>query len=140
MTLPALNCSYSPISPGDLIRLRSGVGLSSFSREAAGLSLRNTLYSVAFYENSEFVAYGRILGDGVLFFYIQDVIVLPDWQNQGFGRRIMEQLLHWIQKNAASNASVRLMCPHSKQAFYEKFGFNPRSDPEYDTTMIWKVP
>ena len=139
MITPSLNCSYSPISPGDLIRLRSAVGWSAFTREAAGVSLRNTLYSVAFYENSEFVAYGRVLGDGVLFFYIQDVIVLPDWQNQGLGKRSVDQLLKWIQERAAANAFVGLMAARHQEGFYEKFGFVQRPNQECGAGMMRRM-
>ena len=37
---------------------------------------------IARLENGPVIAMGRIVGDGVIYFYIQDVVVAPDYQNQ----------------------------------------------------------
>ena len=63
---------------------------------------------------------------GVLYFYLQDIIVLPEWRGQGIGRLIIEVLLTEAKKIAPEGATLGLMAAHDKEEFYEKFGFEQR--------------
>ena len=56
------------------------------------------------------IGIGRIIGDGALYFYIQDLIVLPSYQQQGIGKFIMQQLLeHTSKKTLPTQAFIGLM-------------------------------
>ena len=45
-------------------------------------SFKNTLYSVSVYEKNQIVGYGRLLGDGILYIYIHNIMVLPKYQKK----------------------------------------------------------
>lgn len=76
--------------------------------------------------NDELVGLARVVGDGVLYFYIQDVIVRPDWRGHAVGRRMMDLLIDGIKERARTGATIGLMAAAGKEAFYERFGFQTR--------------
>jgi predicted N-acetyltransferase YhbS len=63
----------------------------------------------------------RVVGDGVRCFYIQDVMVLPEFQHQRIGSAMMESIMHWLRRTASKGAFVGLFT--GKPAFYEPYGF-----------------
>ena len=68
--------------------------------EAAKTSLKNSVFGVTIFEGDKPIGMGRIVGDGAIYFYIQDVAVDPAYQGKGIGTRIMESLLEYIRENA----------------------------------------
>ena len=65
---------------------------------------------------------GRIIGDGQIYFYIQDVIVKPKYQGIGYGKRLMDELMEWWENNHDRRGFMMLMAAEGKAAFYEQYG------------------
>ncbi|MCJ8014778.1 GNAT family N-acetyltransferase [Paenibacillus sp. KQZ6P-2] len=109
--------------------LWEAVGWGSINTERSEGSLKNSLYGVVATVNDEPVGMGRIVGDNFMFFYIQDVAILPSYQGLGLGKQIVNHLLEYIKKRCLNNgiAFVGLFASEGKEAFYEKFGFNNHS-------------
>ena len=40
---------------------------------------------------------GRIIGDDRIAFFIKDVVVHPDYQDEGIGKLVMDKLLNYIK-------------------------------------------
>lgn len=77
-------------------------------------------------ENGLVIAMGRIVGDGAIYFYIQDVVVAPDYQKQGIGTAILSSLFDYLRENAPSKSFVGLFStPHAVE-FYKKFTLEKR--------------
>ena len=91
-------------------------------------SLSNTVYSIAAVNGTEIIGMGRLLGDAAIYWYVNDVYVLTQYQGQGIGREIMKRLLDYIKSNGIhkTEVSVCLMCAQGKEGFYEQFGFHCR--------------
>ncbi|MNR49373.1 Acetyltransferase (GNAT) family protein [compost metagenome] len=53
------------------------------------------------------------------------MIVMPEYQNKGYGKRIMNKLLQYCKTNGIR--WVQLACAKGKKEFYEKFGFKERA-------------
>ena len=68
-----------------------------------------------------------ISGDGT-YDFIVDVIVHPNYQSQGIGHDMIEQLLHLAYDMMESRASVCLVAAKGKESFYEKCGFHKIPD------------
>ncbi len=65
------------------------------------------------------------MGDGVLYWYLQEIIVLPAFQSRGIGTDIVKRLLQHIVEVTPPGTftSVGLTAVEGKQCFYERFGF-----------------
>ena len=107
--------------------LRKSVGWWDTDLASTREGLVNSLYSVTAAENGKVIAIGRVIGDKGLYFYIQDLIVHPDFQGKGIGRKIMSMLKAYIENNAKPGAFISLMAAKGLEAYYKEFGFQPRS-------------
>lgn len=89
-------------------------------------ALSNSQFAVCITTNNKIIAMGRIIGDGV-YFYIQDVIVLPNHKQKGIGKKVMHELEKWLDKTANPNSFVGLMVAKGTIGFYKKFNYEVRS-------------
>ncbi|MGX5556790.1 GNAT family N-acetyltransferase [Bacillus cereus] len=95
--------------------------------DVAEISLKNSIFVVIVKDESKAIGMGRIVGDGVVYFYIQDVVVDPDYQGLGIGKKIMNVLVEYLKENAPNKAFVGLFAPEGKEKFYEKYDFKDYS-------------
>lgn len=109
-------------------KLRKGVGWWDVDNKAIEIGLHNSLFSVCVIFENEVVGCGRVIGDSGIYFYIQDVIVLPDFQGKGVGKRIMDAIMNYLKAHAQPGAFVGLMAAKGVSKFYERYGFTERSN------------
>ncbi|MGA9696870.1 MAG: hypothetical protein WBQ62_10725, partial [Dehalococcoidales bacterium] len=62
-------------APEDYNRLRQLVGWGAYERAVIEQTLSNSLYFVCAVKDGEIIGMARIIGDGGIAYYIQDVIV-----------------------------------------------------------------
>jgi ribosomal protein S18 acetylase RimI-like enzyme len=79
------------------VRIRQAAGLSQIGLQAAVRGLPNTLFGVSILLGEKVVGIGRIIGDGGCFYQIVDIAVLPEYQGQGLGKRIMNAMMAYIE-------------------------------------------
>lgn len=103
---------------------------------AAGLP--NALCSVVLELDGVAVGCGRIVGDAGLYFYLQDVIVVPEHQGRGQGARLMDALMSYLERSARPGAFVGLMAAVGAEPFYERYGFRRRSDLQPGMFRVWE--
>jgi predicted N-acetyltransferase YhbS len=101
-------------------------GEGNRSAETMQTALQNSLYGVVALDTREqsttrVVGVLRVVGDGARFFYIQDVMVLPELQHQHIGSAMMEAVMAWLKRAAPKGAFIGLFT--GKPAFYERYGF-----------------
>jgi len=108
--------------------LRASVGWWKTDEKTTEAALNNSLFSLVAIENNNIVGLGRIIGDGGLYFYIQDLIVHPEFQKNGLGKRLMDELMSYLKANAKSGAFIGLMAAKGLEKYYESFGFKARED------------
>ncbi len=101
-------------------------------------ALNNTLFSVSIYDDNKIIGYGRIIGDKTIFLYIQDIMVIPEYQKQKVGTKIMNTLLAKVDEYKKVNPNIRtyLGASKEKEKFYEKFGFKTRSSADLGEGMV----
>jgi len=108
----------------EYLELTGAVGWSSYvTPETAKIALAHTLFAVVAEQDGHAVAMARIVGDGALFFYVQDVAVLPDRQGMGLGAAVMGRVMVWLDANAPDRAFVGLFSAAGKARFYTRYGF-----------------
>ena len=120
----------------ELFILRKSVGWSTGEESAFAKGLQNSLYGVCVFGNEEIVGTVRVIGDGSTFFYIQDVIVKPEYQRQGIGLKMMGKVMEYIRGNACREAIVGLIAVKDTEPFYEKFGFCKKPNEEFGCEMM----
>ena len=118
--------------------LYDAVGWGSYDEKVLEKALANTMYSVSVYDDDKIIGYGRIIGDGICFLYIHDVMVAPKYQNKKIGSQIMNKLLEKVNQIKIENPYVRVYLGASKgkEKFYERFGFITREDANLGSGMI----
>ena len=114
------------------------VGWGSYDEKVSEKALANTMYSVSVYDDDKIIGYGRIIGDGISFLYIHDVMVIPKYQNKKIGSQIMNKLLEKVNQIKIENPYVRVYLGASKgkEKFYERFGFITREDANLGSGII----
>lgn len=117
---------YNTLTADEWAYLRASTPWTLHSKEVFTTAIENSLLTVAAYYNGNIVGMGRMTGDNVLSFFIQDVVVLPDYQNKGVGALIVNSLLDYVYRHATSSTIVSLMASKGKEYFYEKIGFQKR--------------
>lgn len=126
-------------SPMDYNLLRKAVGWGEYDEDVIRRALPSTLYCVCAFVEDEIVGMARVIGDAGMVFYIQDVIVLPTYQQQGIGSQLMDAIMGFIRAHAHHNTIVGLMAAVGKEVFYEKYGFSVRPDATHGSgmTQFW---
>lgn len=116
------------ISIEDYNDLRSSVDFITIRPNRARTALDNSLFILVAVKGDTPVGMARVVGDGGYVYFICDVIVRPTYQSRGLGRRIIEQVLVWLehQVDEGETIMVNLMSAMNKEPFYEKLGFKKR--------------
>ncbi|WP_339725168.1 GNAT family N-acetyltransferase [uncultured Paraglaciecola sp.] len=107
----------------EFLNLRNKIGWGELDFDLAKMSLDNSLFHVIVRDNTQLIGMGRIVGDGAMYFYIQDVIVDPSYQNSGIGTALMEQLENYLTVAAQKGTTIGLFAAKGKEAFYARFGY-----------------
>lgn len=124
---------------GEYNRLREAVGWGRYKDEVIDAFLPGSLYCVCAIIGEEVIGMARVIGDGGLVFYIQDVVVAPEYQRQGIGSRLMDNIMAYLAAHSHHNTILGLMAAEGKEPFYEKYGFQRRPDWKYGAgmTLFW---
>ena len=107
---------------------RSQIGWGITTPQQAQKAVSNTYFSVVAFDGDNAVGIGRLIGDGAVIWYVQDMIVLPQYQGRGIGSTILNKLIDFATVNNIpdSNFRIALMSAKGKEEFYQKFGFHIR--------------
>jgi GNAT superfamily N-acetyltransferase len=118
-------------------RLRRAVGWGEMTDDGVAAGLPRALFAVVLELDGEAVGCARVVGDGGLYFYLQDVIVLPEHQGRGQGARLMDALMAYLERSATPGAFVGLMAAVGAEPFYERYGFRRRPERQPGMFRRW---
>ncbi|SNY91058.1 Acetyltransferase (GNAT) domain-containing protein [Cohaesibacter sp. ES.047] len=122
----------------DFLRLRRITGLTVYSQEAARKGLEGTIVAALVLKGETVVGMGRLVGDGGCVFIIADVAVDPAHQGKGLGKRIMAELMDYVNTELGSKAYVSLVADLPADKLYASFGFEPVAPASIG--MAYRVP
>jgi GNAT superfamily N-acetyltransferase len=118
-------------------QLKQLVGWPTLGDELTRKGISNSLFSVcAKGQDDHLIGFGRVIGDGAIYFHLQDVIVHPEYQAQGVGKMIVTELLSYVDSVAGKNSNIGLMCSKGREKFYAGFGFVERPSEKFGAGMI----
>lgn len=116
-------------SKSDLFQLFQTTGWNEFySLSEADLhdAAARSWYVLSAVSGDRLVGFGRIICDGVVHALILDLIVAPEYQEQGIGGNILDSLVQKCLDHKIRD--IQLFCAKGQVDFYQKRGFLPRPD------------
>ncbi len=127
------------ITTQEYLAIREKVGWKKLSNKQAQMAIDNSLYFIkAVDENGQLLGIGRIVGDGAVICYIQDLIVVPEQQGKRTGSLIIEKLIEFVEGIRQDDTEIMLclMCAKGREEFYQKHGFIARPTDSLGPGMI----
>jgi GNAT superfamily N-acetyltransferase len=120
------------------LNLRKQVGWIELSRQQAQMALDNSLKIITVYDDERPIGMGRIVGDGAVISYIQDLIIIPEYQSRHIGSLLIERLIDFVKSITIKGTRMMLclMCAKGREIFYEKHGFIARPTDQLGPGMI----
>lgn len=114
------------LSAEDFIRLKVATGFIDRPVQQVEKALKNGLFNVSAVCDGKVIGMGRLVGDGAMYWYLQEIIVLPEYQGKGIGKSIVNRLIEHIRSEAVPGTKIEigLTAVKGKEPFYEKFGFS----------------
>ena len=112
------------ITPQEYNELRNKVNWKKIDIIRAEKALQESKYVKKVVLNNNPIAMGRAISDG-MYVLIVDVVVIPEYQNKGIGKMVINRLLEEIEKDTKDGdaTSITLIAVSGKEGFYEKCGF-----------------
>ena len=110
----------------DFVRLRIEAVFVEVPVEHARKALQNGLLNVSAIYNGELVGMGRLVGDGAMYWYLQEIIILPNFQRKGIGTMIVNHLIDYAKANSITGKFTTIggVSAKGKEPFYKKMGFD----------------
>lgn len=128
---------YSKYNEEEILNLYKSVGWLNYTSNPAMLknAYKNSLKILGAYDADKLVGIIRVVGDGYSIVYIQDMIVLPEYQRKGIGTLLLEKIL-FEYKNVYQKV---LMTDNTEKTvrFYKSAGF--MADTDIDSVAFLKT-
>ena len=121
-----MRIEYKMPSANNYISLRIKAGMGEKDQERAEIALKNSLFTVSIYEDNSgsLLGFGRIVGDGGITYVISDIMVDPQYQRQGYGTIIMEEIDQYLSQNTYEDSYICLIANSPADKLYNKFKFS----------------
>ena len=116
---------YQTYNEQEIIDLYQSVGWTNYTScpEMLENAYKNSLCILGAFEKEKLVGVVRVVGDGISIVFVQDILVLPEYQRQGVGSALMRAIL----EKYASAYQVELLTDSTEKskAFYSSVGLAP---------------
>lgn len=124
--MDGLSIRYNELTAEEFITLWETVWGQGPSLEQTRLAMEHTLFRISVWDHEKIVGMARMIGDLGLDYYIKDVVVRPEYQHKGIGKRMMNELLTFINDHGVEGTEifVELCAMPDKIPFYKNFGFD----------------
>lgn len=113
-----------------ILKLYQAVGWSNYtnSPESLRIAFENSTYVLLAVVGDEVIGLSRSMTDFVSIHYLQDIIVAPEFQRQGIGRKLLSHVMNQLQN---VRTHMILTDDEEKQLrFYQSFGYKNTKDLE----------
>ena len=130
------------LSTKEYCELRSSVGWKPIVEEQVQSSLNNSDYVICCRDEEAIVGCARIFWDKGYIAYLADVMVKPEYQKQGIGRKLVSECISYIDGQLKKGWQIKIVIVSAKgkECFYEKFGFQLRPNENDGAGMqMWRT-
>lgn len=129
-----------PITGEEFASLREAMGWPSVSLDAARQCIDEACFVWGARDDGRLVGLVRVIGDGILSFYVSDVMVHEESRGRGVGNELMKRLLDYLRTHAAPGATVAVVPLRGRESFYEEHGFAHAPKEIFGDSMLWLEP
>lgn len=116
---------YRSFQLEEIVNLYQSVGWTNYLERTNKLpqAYADSLCVFGAYDSDQLVGIIRAVGDGQTIVFIQDLIVLPEYQRQGIGSMLLKTVMHHYK----DVYQMELLTDHTEKtnAFYRSVGFTP---------------
>lgn len=118
--------------------LRSQVNWKELQIKQAQAAIDGSIKIIVAYENDMPIGMGRVVGDGAVVSYIQDLIVIPEYQTKHVGSGLLERLTAFVDgiTDEGTEMMLCLMCAKGREKFYNHHNFIARPTESLGPGMI----
>ena len=130
------------LSAKEYCELRAAVGWQALIEEQAQSGLVNSDFVVACRDGDQIVGCARIFWDKGYIAYLADVMVKPEYQKQGIGKKLVSECIGYIDGQLKDGWRIKIVIVSAKgkEPFYEKFGFQLRPNAHDGAGMqLWRL-
>lgn len=118
----------------DLLQLQALFQVAAFwatdrNAEDLAVAIANSDPVITAWDHDLMIGFARATSDGIYRATVWDVVIHPDYQGAGLGRKLVETVLSHPKMNRVER--IYLMTTH-QQSFYQRIGFEPNTS----TTMV----
>jgi len=116
------------LSVEEYCQLRAAVQWQSIAKDQAQSGLDHSDFIIACRDGENIVGCARIFWDKGYIAYLADVMVKPEYQGQGIGKKLVEACISYIHRQLREGWRIKIVIVSAKgkEGFYEKFGFQIR--------------
>jgi len=119
--IPIISTNKDSVKPKELMKLWASVDWSDeneFAPQTVKAAIRNTTLLVsARNKDGELIGMARVMSDDVFVTYLAELVVHPDYQGCGLGRRLLKAV-----RNYYDDTSIVLVTGSNNRRFYKKCG------------------
>ncbi|MBQ7955917.1 MAG: GNAT family N-acetyltransferase [Lachnospiraceae bacterium] len=121
---------YERYEAEEILNLYAKVGWTNYTDNPVMLenAYHNSLKILGAYKGEELLGIVRVVGDGHSIIFVQDILVLPEYQRKGIGRALLQAILD-MYPNVYQKS---LMTDNTEKTirFYKSLGFEMDTDIE----------
>ena len=119
---------YNNYKPEEILNLYDSVGWCSYTNRPDMLehAFEHSLRILGAHDGEKLVGIIRAVGDGYSVLFIQDILVLPEYQRKGIGTKLLETMLSLYP----DVYQIQLVTDRTEKtvSFYKSCGFLPYSE------------
>lgn len=120
--------TYTNYHSDEILNLYESVGWSAYTKDPDSLqrAFANSLLTLAAYAEDQLIGIIRTVGDGVSIVFIQDLLVHPDYQRNGIGTALIQEIL----KRYPHVRQIQLTTDNTPEtvSFYSSLGFRAHAE------------
>lgn len=119
---------YTVYNENEILELYASVGWSAYTDEPEVLhkGFEHSMLVLGAYESGKLVGVIRVVGDGYTIVFIQNLLVLPEYQRKGIGAALIQSVL--TRFSFVRQIELAADTTSGTAAFYKSQGFQEMSE------------